>query len=192
VDAARTLFLERGYGATTIDAISAVADVPEPTVYRLFSSKLGILRSLLEVSIAGDAADVALAERPVVRDVFEYPTVVGRVAGFAAIVSDINARVGTLYRVLVSAAGSDPAAADLLADLTEQRRKGQRALVRSVAGSLRPGLTTRIAADIVHAVASPEVYQLLVTERGWTSSRYTEWLADTLAAQLLPEGATRS
>ena len=47
VDAARTLFLERGYGATTIDAISALSDVPPATVYRLFSSKRGILKALL-------------------------------------------------------------------------------------------------------------------------------------------------
>jgi AcrR family transcriptional regulator len=45
VDAARALFLERGYVATTIEAISEHSDVPSATVYRLFSSKLGILRA---------------------------------------------------------------------------------------------------------------------------------------------------
>jgi AcrR family transcriptional regulator len=187
--AAKTLFLERGYAVTTIDAISEAADVPEPTVYRLFSSKLGILKSLLDVSIAGDAADVPLADRPAVREVFDDPSASGRVAGFAAIVADVNARVGPIYRILVSAAGADPAAARLLDDLTEQRRTGQRALVRSLGTALRPGLTARAAADIVHAIASPEVYHLLVTERGWTPDRYTPWLASTLTAQLLPDGA---
>jgi AcrR family transcriptional regulator len=38
VDAARALFLERGYAATTIEAISDRSDVPPATVYRLFSS----------------------------------------------------------------------------------------------------------------------------------------------------------
>ena len=54
VDAARTLFLARGYQATTVEAISAEADVPVATVYRLFSAKLGILKALLDISIAGD------------------------------------------------------------------------------------------------------------------------------------------
>ena len=54
IDAARTLFVERGYGATTIEAISALSDVPPATVYRLFSSKRGILKALVDVSIAGD------------------------------------------------------------------------------------------------------------------------------------------
>ncbi len=45
VEAARTLFLERGDAATTIEAISDLSDTPQATVYRLFSSKLGILKA---------------------------------------------------------------------------------------------------------------------------------------------------
>src|ERR1700759_5325818 len=66
VTAARALFLERGYAATTIEAISARSDVPQATVYRLFSSKLGILRSLLETSISGDDQPLAVQDRPAV------------------------------------------------------------------------------------------------------------------------------
>lgn len=191
IDAARTLFLARGYGATTIDAISEAADVPEPTVYRLFSSKLGILKSLLDVSIAGDTAEVPLAGRPAVRKIFEDTSPSRQVAGFAGIVTEVNARVGPLYRILLSASGADQEAATLLDDLTQQRHTGQIALVRSLATELRPGLTARIAADIVHALASPEVYHLLVVDRAWTPARYTRWLSDTLTAQLLPTGAGR-
>jgi AcrR family transcriptional regulator len=54
IDAARTLFLERGYAATTIEAMSDLSDTPQPTVYRLFASKLGILKALLDVAIVGD------------------------------------------------------------------------------------------------------------------------------------------
>jgi AcrR family transcriptional regulator len=186
VEAARALFVGRGYAATTIGAISEASGVPEPTVYRLFSSKLGILKSLLDVSIAGDAADVPLSERPAIREVFEAPDPASRIAGFASIVADVNARVGPLYRILLVAAGADPEAATLLDDLTQQRGKGQQALVRSLASSLRPGLTSRAAADVVHALASPEVHHLLVVDRRWTRDRYERWLADTLAGQLLP------
>ena len=192
IDAARTLFLAHGYGATTIDAISEAAGVPEPTVYRLFASKLGILKSLLDVSIAGDAADVPLAGRPAVSQIFEDPNPSHQVAGFASMVTEVNARVGPLYRILLSASGTDPEAATLLDDLTRQRREGQLVLVRSVATALRPGLTKRIAADIVHALASPEVHHLLVVDRGWTRGRYTRWLSDTLAVQLLPTGTDRA
>ena len=67
VDAARSLFVERGYGGTTVEAISDRADVPPATVYRLFTSKLGILKALLDVSIAGDDAAVPVPDRPAVQ-----------------------------------------------------------------------------------------------------------------------------
>jgi hypothetical protein len=37
---------------------------------------------------------------------------------------------------------------------------------------LRPKLRERDAADIIHALMSPEVYRLLVLDRGWQSERY--------------------
>ena len=67
VDGARRLFLERGYGATTVEAISDEAAVAPATVYRLFSSKHGILKALFDVSIVGDDQAVPMAERPQVR-----------------------------------------------------------------------------------------------------------------------------
>ena len=188
VDAARALFLERGYAATTIDAISQAAGVPEPTVYRLFASKLGILKSLFDVSIAGDSEDVPLPRRPAIREVFAHPDPSRRIAGFATLVTEINARVGPLYRILLGASGADPQAATLLDDLDRQRREGQLALVRSLATSLAPGLSQRTAADIVHAIASPEVHDLLVVGRGWRPDRFARWLGEALAAQLLPAG----
>jgi AcrR family transcriptional regulator len=188
VDAARALFLDRGYGATTIDAISERADVPAATVYRLFSSKVGILKSILDVSIAGDDADVAVADRPPVRALLEEPDPRRRIAGFVGIAAQVNARVGPLYRILVSAAGTDPDAAALLDEITRQRQEGQRNLARSLAraGALRPGLRERDAADVVYALMSPEVYRLLVVDRSWKPDRYQRWLSGTLADQLLP------
>jgi hypothetical protein len=43
------------------------------------------------------------------------------------------------------------------------------------------------AADIVHALASPEVCGLLAVDRGWSDERYEEWLRRTLVHQLLGE-----
>jgi AcrR family transcriptional regulator len=188
IGAARTLFVAHGFGATTIEAISARAGVPQPTVYRLFSSKLGILKSLVDVSIVGDDADVPLADRPGVRELFDDPDPSRRIAGFVSVVARVNARVAPLYRILVSASESDPEAATLLDELTRQRQDGQRTLSRSLArtGALSPGLKERSAADIVHALASPEVYRLLVVDRSWTPDRYERWLADILKGQLLP------
>ena len=190
-DAARALFLERGYGATTVEAISERADVPPATVYRLFASKHGILKSLLDVSIVGDHDEVPLAERPQVRSLAEHPDPRDQIAGFVGITVRVNQRVAPLYRILVSAAGTDPDAAALLDELTGQRQRGQRMISRSLARAraLRPGLRERDAADLIHALMSPELYGLLVVDRGWKPDRYERWLAETLQHQLLPPTA---
>src|SRR5215204_5756242 len=133
VDAARSLFLERGYGATTMEAISERADVPSATVYRLFSSKHGILKALLDVSIVGDHDDVPMAERAQVRSLADHPDPREQLIGFVKITTQVNDRIAPLYRILVSAAGTDPDAAALVDELTSQRQKGQRMIARSLA-----------------------------------------------------------
>ena len=191
VQAARTLFLGRGYAATTIEAISDLADVPPATVYRLFSSKLGILKALLDVSIAGDDEAVPLQDRANARALFADADPERQLSGFASICREINSRSATVYRILVSAAGSDPEAAALLAEYTRERQEGQGQIARSLAraGELRPKLKERDAADIIHALMSPEVYRLLVCDRGWHPDRYQQWLKDILINQLLPPPA---
>lgn len=186
VDAARTLFLERGYAATTIEAISEHSDVPTATVYRLFSSKLGILKALLDTSIAGDDQPLAVQERPDVASLLAEPDPQKLLTGIAGVTTAINQRANDVYVVLVGAAGSDPAAAELLDETRRQRDRGQGRIARSLARAraLKPGLRERDAADLIHALMSPEVYRLLVDERGWTPKRYEQWLATTLAQQL--------
>jgi AcrR family transcriptional regulator len=194
VDAAAQLFLERGYGATTIEAISGLADVPPATVYRLFGSKHGILKALLDRSIAGDDDDVPMAERPPVQALLDEADPRAQLAGFVALIVRVNGAIAPIYRVLVSAAGNDSDAAVLLDTITQQRQQGQRVIARALAraDALRPGLRERDAADIVHALLSPELYRLLVIDRGWTAERYQQWLTDTIVDQLLPPPSPNS
>lgn len=189
VEAARSLFLERGYAATTIEAISNRSDTPQATVYRLLSSKLGILKAVLDVSVGGDDEEVAMADRPQVRALLADRDPNNQLAGFAALLHELMTRVAPVHRILADAARSDEGAASLLADIARQRHEGQQRIARSLArsGALRPGLRERDAADIIHALASPEVYGLLVFDRGWSGERYETWLRAILAEQLLSE-----
>lgn len=187
VEAARRLFEERGYAATTIEAISEASDTPQATVYRLFGSKLGILKAVLDVAIAGDHEDVAMLDRPRVQDVLAAPDPHELLTRFAALLRDLMARTAPVHRLLADAARSDPEAAAMLDEVSRQRHEGQRHVARALAraGALRDGLRERDAADVVHALASPEVYGLLVADRGWSGARYERWLRDTLTQQLL-------
>jgi AcrR family transcriptional regulator len=188
LDAARTLFLEHGYGATTIEGISAAAEIPQATVYRLFSSKPGILKALLDTSVAGDDQPIPVAERSHVRSLLRATRPEDSLARLAAVSVDINTRTAPIYRILVSAASSDKNAAAILDELTLQRQEGQGRVATALARAkaLRPGLRARDAGDVIHALASPELYHLLVIDRAWSRERYQRWLAEALAGQLLP------
>ena len=166
VQAARTLFLERGYAGTTIDAISDRSDVPPATVYRLFSSKLGILKALLDVSIAGDDEPMPVDDRPHVRVRFLRTRPDGASSpGLAGLTPSINVQ--------------DRAR---LPDPRERRglRSRRRGAARRADATATPGpvpdrdvpwlapapcgrsCAQREAADIIHALMSPELYRLLV------------------------------
>jgi hypothetical protein len=47
------------------------------------------------------------------------------------------------------------------------------------------------AADIFWALSSAQLYQMLVTQRGWSAEDYRTWLFDQLRSELfgLPDGA---
>jgi hypothetical protein len=54
---------------------------------------------------------------------------------------------------------------------------------------LAAGVSERQAADLCWSLMDGHLYRLLVTQRGWTTASFTQWLADSLAATLLrPSG----
>jgi hypothetical protein len=135
----------------------------------------------------GDDESVPLADRPHVRALLADADPRVQLGGFVTLAADVNSRVAPIYRILVSAASADPDAAALLDELTRQRQAGQRTIARSLArvGALRAGLRERDAADVIHALLSPELYRLLVVDRRWKPERYERWLSETLIDQLL-------
>ena len=64
VDAAAELFVERGYGVTTLEQIAARAGVAVQTVYFHFGNKRTVLKEAVDVAAVGDDEPVALLERP--------------------------------------------------------------------------------------------------------------------------------
>lgn len=187
IDAARSLFLDQGYTATTIEAISRGSGTPQATIYRLFASKIGILRAVLDTSIAGDDEAVEMLDRPQVRELLADTDPRDQLRRFGALLRDVMARTAPIHRLVGEAARSDPDAAAMLTDIARQRHEGQHRIARSLAraGALRPGVRERDAADVIHALASPEVYCLLVLDRGWSDERYQQWVTTTLSDQLL-------
>lgn len=187
LDAAGELFIEQGYAATTIQAIADRADVAVQTVYAVYGNKRAILDAVLDVTIAGDDAEIAVNAREWMRPVFEAPTATARLRAYAAAVRQIMARAGDLLVVVGAAARTDPEIVPLAEQTEQRRRMGAVAVVESVArvGRLRSGLTTERAVDLLWLFNGPAVFDQLVRRAGWSLDDYETWLAATLCEQLL-------
>src|SRR5579864_1948478 len=64
VEAARTLFLERGYVAVTMADIARGAGVALQSVYKVGHSKADLLHLVRDLAVAGDDQQVMLLDRP--------------------------------------------------------------------------------------------------------------------------------
>lgn len=189
LEAARELFTEHGYVATTIGAIAARAGVSPETVYAAFGNKRSLLAGLLDVAIAGDDAPVPILERPWVQELRAEEDPGRRLRLLARNGRLILERTATVYEVLRGAAAADPEIASLWEQAKAQRLAGQRELLRVLTerAPLRRGLPVAAATDILFAVGSPETWRLLVADRGWSADRFERWYADALARLLLEE-----
>jgi TetR/AcrR family transcriptional regulator of autoinduction and epiphytic fitness len=187
VDAAARLFAERGYVATSFDAIAEAAEVGRATVFAHFPAKAALLKTAYDVTLVGDDEPIPLPERPeslavrAERDPHRF------LAGYAAIVTGVARRLSPIYEAIRGAAHADPEAAAVWRQIGAERRIGGANIVASIVdrGAFRPDADSERAADLVFALADPGLYHLLVRERGWPHDIYTAWLAATLRRELV-------
>jgi AcrR family transcriptional regulator len=189
IEAAKALFIEHGYPATTLEAIAAAAGTSLPTLYRLFSSKRTLLKTVLDVSFGGDDQPIAFGDRSDVQAARAESDPVALVRTFARIGREFMERSSAIMHVLATAAQVDPDAAQLMQEIKRQRHAGQSRIVAalSVLDALDPELEYADAADIAYTVLSPDVHRILTTERGWTAAQYEQWLTRSLGVLLRRE-----
>jgi AcrR family transcriptional regulator len=108
LDAARELFAEHGYVATTIGAIAARAGVSPETVYAAFGNKRSLLSGLPDVAIAGDDAPVPILERSWVKELRAEEDPGRRLRLLARNGRLILERTAPVYEVLRGAAPPTP------------------------------------------------------------------------------------
>jgi AcrR family transcriptional regulator len=176
---ARALFAEHGYVATTISSISAEADIPVQTIYSAFGSKARILDKITELWM-NETETVSRAAA-----YLEEPDPVRRLTMLAELNRRQMQAGADVVAIYQEAAASDPQMAQTLRNVLAAREREIRKLVDALAPRLRPELTVGTALDLTLALTLPELFHLLVVERGWSPSRYEAWLADTLVSQLL-------
>lgn len=186
VHAALELFLQRGYTATTVEAIARQAGVAPATIYQAFGTKQAILASGLDVAVAGDATPVAVLDRDWVKVAAAEADPKRRLATVVGHACEIAARTAAIKEVMRDAAATEPAVRDLITQDTQRRYRTQQALVDLLIEQrpLRAGVDRRRAADVFFALVNSQTSQLLLEHLGWTVSEWCEWLVQVLDREL--------
>lgn len=183
-EAAKTLFLSRGYTATTITEIARAAGVAHQTVYFTYGSKAAVLAAILDAEIVGDVESVPLLDRPQVTAISRTGNPMRRLGQIVDVACDVTERLAPLYEIVRSGA-ADAEVRDLLDRHEEQRWRTLRELADLLQPDLRAGLTVDEAADRLYAQLGHDVYWLLVRRRGWSPARWRDYVTDQTAYQLL-------
>ena len=189
VTAAHDLFLAQGYAATTIDGIAEAAHVKHRrTMFNSVGGKVALLKLALDWAIVGDDEPIALADRPAIKAILAESDPRKALVLWVQTVTDVAARTAPLGEVLIAAADIDPAGAQLLAEASRNRLLGATVFIRYLASldGLAVGLTEQRAAELCWALTDGHLYRLLVAQRDWSTTDFSRWLSDNLAAALLP------
>jgi AcrR family transcriptional regulator len=180
VDAARRLFLERGYGVTTMEAIAGEAGVAVSTVYAIFKNKRAFLRE-----IRSDLLDQART-----REIHEEARKQEDPELRLEMMAHQNRRQwefgGSMIAIHEGAAAVDREAAAELREVLSGRRRIMTRFVQEMKDALSPDLDASRATAILLALCQPAVYRELVEESGWSPGEYEAWLSEALKEQLLP------
>src|SRR6478672_9210726 len=189
IAAAADLFLDEGYGATTIDQVGARAGVAVQTVYFHFGNKATLLKEALDVAAVGDDEPVALLARPWLEEVTAEPDPVRVIELWTKNSREILVRVAPLLAVVRGTVGTDPDLAGQWDVNESQRRTAFRALADLLAdrNALRPGLTVEDAADLAFLIGSVENYMVATKTLCWTPERWQHHTATLLTKGLLGE-----
>ena len=170
IDAASALFIERGYVATSMEAIADAAGVSRATVFTSVGGKKTLLKTAYDVALVGDDEPIPFPLRPASLAVRAEPDPRRFLVGYAGLVVDINGRLAPIYEAVRGAASADPEVRDVFEAIGTERRIGAGNVVRDLVakgGALRDGLDQEAAADVLWVFIDAGLFHLLVHRRGW-------------------------
>ncbi|MGW1343699.1 TetR/AcrR family transcriptional regulator [Kribbella sp. NPDC002412] len=172
--AARELFADQGYVATTIAAISEAARIPAQTIYSAFGNKAAILKEISRIWIVEAETRRLAQESLAIADA-------GARLRAAAHWQTRQFETGVdVIRIYQEAARVDQQIAEQFQRMLKAREQELEIFLNSFNGRLKPK-----ALDLFIACTAAEIYRTLVLDRHWPVEDYERWLADTLVSQLL-------
>lgn len=182
LEAARRLLVTGTYSSVTMEDIAKEAGVAYQTVYAIFGTKLRLAEGLIEVGFPHVEDALKLFDPLAQSDDPELGLRTG--ARVSRLIYEICADLLRFMRE-----SGDPA---LLVHYREREERrfldmtqfGLPAMLER-SGRLRAGMSPSEAVAVIWALTGPDQYTQLVFQRGWSPSRYEEWLGDALISMLI-------
>jgi AcrR family transcriptional regulator len=188
--AAGELFVEQGYGATSLQEVADRAGVAVQTIYFVFGTKRALLKELFDLTIAGDDEPVATMDRPWFRDAMAAETAEEHLRAHISGTREILERVAAITGVWTTALATDPEIATMWGQGEDPRLVVHATATKALMAKpgAREDVTAEHAADLLFGLLSPELYLVLVRDRGWSPETWEQWADHTLHAQLCVSG----
>jgi AcrR family transcriptional regulator len=187
-ETAARLFVRDGYAATAITGVARDAGVSVQTVYNTFSTKAGLLKAAYDITLAGDADPVPLAERPEVKALYAEPDAAKMLMGYAALGRRLLDRLGPLLlQISAGAAAGEQDLVDHRKVTDQERLRGTAMVARRLEelGALDASVGVEAARDRIWTLNSLEVWHLLTGTLRWDGDAYQEWIGEAMCAATL-------
>lgn len=180
LEAAKSLFIEKGFECVTIEKIAQKAGVSIPTIYALFQSKIGVLKALIDAALPSDQFE-ALVEKSIHAKSPEE-----RLRFSAKIAREIYDAENTQMALFQNVSILSPEFKKLEKEREVRRYIRQEITIDAMVKekSLAKGLNKKKARDILWAFTGRDMYRMLVIEQKWSSDAYEKWLTLQLIRNL--------
>ena len=185
VRTARDLFVEQGYGHTTVADVARGAGVSVETIYAAFGNKATLLHRAWDITVGGDEQDIVFHERPDVLAIRNEPDLAKRLMLHAAFSTQTAQRIAPFQLMVQAAAGSDASAAAMLVEMARQRLVGIGVMAAEAASTGQLAVSETECRDVIWSMTDGTLWHRLVSERGWTNERFAEWLGRLWVALLV-------
>lgn len=187
IDTARTLFIEKGYAGVTIETIARKAKVSPETIYAVFTNKRTLLSRAAGIAVETDAGPIPALLRPYIQEVVSERDQAKQIQMFSKRMRLFFSQVAPLVEVMRTAAKTEPEIRTLLRKYLDDRFHGMGFFIDCLLanGPLKIGVNKLSATETIWALASAEIYNLLVNDYGRTGEEYEVWLSEVLNKLLL-------
>ncbi len=189
---AHDLFVEQGYGRTTIADVARGAGVSSETIYATFKNKATLLHHVWDVTIGGDDEEVVFHERPEIQAIRAEPDLAKRFMMQARMSTATARRMTPFANAVHASSGAEESAASMLAEMDRQRYEGIGVMAAEAAATGQLAVSEQECRDLVWATTDGLLWHRLVQVRGWTDEQYADWLGRMWVATLVGPAAPGS